>query len=205
MESLDTRVSDMEKWMKEISYAQLQTQLSIRTLSEEMKIFKDEMRAFRDDTKDSRDDLTKKWGELANKMGTIVEDIVGPNIPTIAKKYFGCGELDHLMIRTYKRTIDRKKGREFDIIAVCGSTVIWNTTKTTPSVVAVEQFVEEQKTGVLVEYFPEFKEKTIIPIFSSLSMREDIVTLLTKNEIYAMAMRGDTMELLNANEMQQRQ
>src|SRR3990172_5540133 len=97
MESLDTRVSDMERWMKEISYAQLQTQLSIRTLSEEMKIFKDEMRAFRDDTKDSRDDLNKKWGELANKMGTIVEAIVGPNIPTIAKKYFGCGELDHLM------------------------------------------------------------------------------------------------------------
>jgi hypothetical protein len=34
------------------------------------------------------------WGELANKMGTLVEDIVAPNIPRIAKRYFGAEELE---------------------------------------------------------------------------------------------------------------
>ena len=45
-----------------------------------------------------RKDWNKKWGELANKLGTIVEDIVAPNLPRIAREYLGCGELDDFMV-----------------------------------------------------------------------------------------------------------
>ena len=43
----------------------------------------------------------------------------------------------------------------------------------------------------------QYKEKKIIPIFSSLYIPENVVTYLTKVKIYAMAMKDDVMELLN--------
>jgi len=36
--------------------------------------------------------MNKRWGELANKMGTVVEDIVAPSIPRLAREIFACGE-----------------------------------------------------------------------------------------------------------------
>ena len=57
------------------------------------------------------------------------------------------------------------------------------------------------KMGTVVEdifdYFPEYKGKKIIPVFSSLYLSEDIVKYLSKNKVYAMAMNEDTMDILN--------
>ncbi|MBI3593100.1 MAG: hypothetical protein HY099_06445, partial [Nitrospirae bacterium] len=47
------------------------------------------------------------------------------------------------------------------------------------------------------DYFPEYKGKKLIPIFASLYLQDDVVKYLTKNGIYAMAIKEDTMDLLN--------
>ena len=134
-------------------------------------------------------------------MGTIVEDIITPNIPTIAKKYFNCDKIDHLMVRTYKRTPDRTKGKEFDVIAIFGNKIILNDTKSTPTIQYIDKFIHELENNVLFDYFPEYSGKEIIPIFSSLSIREDLVKYLTKNKIFALAMTGTSMDLLNADSL----
>ncbi|MGB9683072.1 MAG: hypothetical protein ACPL1I_08830, partial [bacterium] len=100
------------------------------------------------------------------------------------------------MVRRRKRnTKDRSKVREFDVIAVCNDKVIINETKSTPKIEYIDEFINVLQE--IYDYFPEYRGKKIIPIFSSLYIPEDLVTYLTKNRIYAMAMKDDTMDLLN--------
>jgi len=182
---------------------------------EEMKAFEEKLerenRAFQErleherkrseeELKAWRADMNKKWGEVTNKLGTFAEDMVAPNIKGIAEKYFGCEELDDFMVRRKKRhSIDRSKRREFDVIAVCGDIVIVNETKSTPKIEYINEFINALKE--FFEYFPEYKDKRLIPVFASLYMDEGIVNYLSKNGIYAMAMKEDTMDLLNYDEL----
>ena len=83
------------------------------------------------------------------------------------------------------------------LIAVCKDLVILNSTKTTSSINYIDEYAEFIDSGEFYDYFPELKSKTLIPIFSSLSMREDLINYLTKLKIYALVMRGDNMHLAN--------
>jgi hypothetical protein len=73
--------------------------------------------------------------------------------------------------------------------------VIINETKSTPRIDYINDFIDVLKE--ITDYFPEYRDKQIIPIFSSLYLPEDIVDYLTRNKIYAMGMNDDTMDLLN--------
>ena len=53
----------------------------------------------------------------------------------------------------------------------------------------------------LPDYFPESARKRLIPIFASLYIPANILSYLTKNKIYAMAIKDDTMAILNFEEV----
>lgn len=217
---VDTLERVLEEYIKNVGNAQMQTERELREFKQEMKEFKDEMRVFKDEMKEFKDEMRvfkdemrefkdemredrkkmyKKWGEIANKMGTVVEDIVAPNIPRIAQEYFGCKDLEFFGLRVHKRNAkDRSKSREFDIIAVSDDTVIINETKSSPRIDYINEFREVLKE--IYDYFPEYRGKKVIPIFSSLTIPGSVVAYLTKIKIYAMAMKDDTMELLNYEE-----
>jgi len=182
METVAQRVDRLEQVMIELAEQSKITQREVARLSIEMRAFKDEM--------------NKRWGDLANKMGTLAEDIVAPNISGIAREYFGCSDIKDFMVRRRKKnTKDTSKVREFDVIAVCDDKVIINETKSNPKIEYINEFINVLKE--IYDYFPEYRGKKVIPIFSSLYIPEDLVTYLTKNRIYAMAMKDDTMDLLN--------
>ncbi len=153
----------------------------------------------RKEMSDSKAELNKKWGDLANKLGTVVEDIVAPNIPTIAKKYFKVEQIQRLMVNLYIESESLKKGKEFDLILVAKGLVILNETKTTVRQNYLEDFI--QSLPEFFEFFPELKGRELIPIFSSMSFTQQQLAYLTKHKIYAMSMSGDTMELLNFDEI----
>lgn len=195
-DKVDTLERVLEEYIKNVGNAQMQTEREMRGFKDEMRDFKDEMREFKDEMREDRRNMNKKWGEIVNKMGTLVEDIVAPNIPRIAREYFKCEDMEFFGLRVTKRNSkDKSKSREFDIIAVCGDTVIINETKSSPRVDYINEFQEILKE--VCEYFPEYKGKKIVPIFSSLYIPENVVTYLTKVKIYAMAMKDDVMDLLN--------
>jgi hypothetical protein len=50
------------------------------------------------------------------------------------------------------------------------------------------------------EYFPHDKGKRLIPVFSSLYLPPDVVTRLSRNGIYAMAMSDSAVDILNYKE-----
>ena len=180
---LKERVSTLEEMMMRLVYIQQKTEMGMQSLQKEMKDFKDEM--------------NKRWGELANNMGTIIEDIVAPNIPTIAQRYFNCSEIDQLLVNAYVRNKQRTKAREFDVIAVCNDLVILNETKRTTRKNYIDDCITLLQSGEFFDYFPYLKGKKLIPIFSSLKIQEDLIDYLTKNDIYCMVMKGNTMDIVN--------
>ena len=210
MSKVEERVERLESLLgqfivnTDVALRRLETSLEafkdeMRAFKDEMRAFKDEMRAFKDEVNEDRKRINKMWGELANKMGTLVEDIVAPNIGGIARRYFGCEKLDFFAIRIMKRDVKGDKVREFDVIAVWDDKVIINETKSTPRMDYINEFIEVLKE--ITDYFPEYKDKEIIPIFSSLYLPDRVIEYLTKNKIYAMAMKDDTMDLLNFEEI----
>lgn len=225
MESVEERVDEVEEIMKQVSITQLNNEKEItrlnqnihqitqnidqisktvdqtsQTLAKSHQRTEKELNSLSQQMKKSQTELNKKWGELANRMGTVIEDIVAPNIKMVAVNYFNL-EIEHFMIRSFKKLPDKSKGREFDVIIVGGDKVLLNSTKTTASKQYIDEFANFLRTNQFFDYFPELKSRKLIPIFSSLSMNQDLVEYLTKLEIYALVMKGDTMELLNFDEL----
>ena len=145
-----------------------------------------------------RKEMNKRWGELANKMGTLVEDIVAPSIRRLAREVFDCGEEQHFATRvSLKRSDDPSRVREFDALYVGADAVLLNDTKSTPRTEYVREFVEFVDSGEFALYFPQYGHLPIRPAFSSLSIPPDVVTLLTRRGIYAIAMGDEAMQVLN--------
>lgn len=200
MSTVKDRVYNLERmlaeYIKNVGDSQMQTERELRVLKQEMREFKDEMRGFKDEMREDRQKIYRKWGEIANKMGTVVEDIVAPNIPSIVKQYFHGKEMDFFGLRVTKRDLkDKSNSREFDIIAIFDDKLLINETKTTPRIDYIDAF--KSTLSEIYDYFPEYRGEKIIPVFSSLYIPDKVAKYLTKIKIYAMAMKDDSMELLN--------
>ena len=223
---LEHRVDRLEEALIKLAEQVAETSAEVKSLSIEMKEFKDEMKEFKDEMQEFKDemrafksemqefkdkvdrildDMNKRWGELANKMGTVVEDIIVPAMQEIAKKYFGCDEIDMMADRIVKKHYkDKSKIKEFDALVICGDKVLLNETKVTPRIPSIKKFIEFVRSGEFFEYFPEYRGKKIIPIISALNMSKDVVKYLTKEGIYAMTMNGRYMDIVNFNEIKER-
>jgi len=161
------------------------------------------MKKFEEEMRNDRAKAFKQWGEITNKMGTLAEDFVAPNVREIAQRYFGCeeGSEEDFMVRRFKRKPKAtSKRREFDVIAVYDKKVILVEVKSTPRIQYIDDFAATFKE--IYEYFPEYKEKKIIPVFASLYLPDDVITYLTKSTIFAMAIRDDMMDLMNFEKIQ---
>ncbi len=75
MASLSDRVSENEKLLKDLIYAQFQTERSIVNLSGEMKDFKDEMKDFKDEMKDFKDEMKDFKDGMKGSKDEIKEDL----------------------------------------------------------------------------------------------------------------------------------
>ena len=219
----EMEIQNLKEEMREFKNEMVDFKDEMRAFKDEMKVFKDEMKAFKDEMKAFKDEmrtfkdltersieelkrnvkeLNRRWGDLSKRLGTIVEDMIAPALPEIAKRYFKCDSIEDFSVRRRKtKPGDTSRIREFDVILVCRDKVLLNETKATPRYEYVKDFVEFVKSGEFFEYFPEYEGKEFIPIFSSLHLPDDIVSYLTEEGIYAMGMRGDTMDILNFEEV----
>jgi hypothetical protein len=196
------------------SLSRLERNISI--LSSEMNDFKDEMRDFKDEMRDFKDEMrefksmveadiaesradrkamNKKWGELANKMGTVVEDIVAPCISGVAREYFQVAEFDFFAVRLQKKNGSGTMRREFDVVAESETHLFVVETKATPRTTDIQKFIEFFPE--ITDWFPSARAKTIVPVLASLYLPPDMVQFLTRNRIFALAMKDDNMDLLN--------
>jgi hypothetical protein len=158
--------------------------------------FKKEMDEFRNDLQADQKKMNKKWGELANKMGTIVEDIVAPSLRGIAREYFQVAEFDNFYVRNRRKNPTGDGRREFDVVAYTRDYLFIVETKSTPRTSYIHDFIEFIPQIPL--WFPaESAGKAIIPIFASLYLEPDTISFLSKNNILALGMKDENMDLLN--------
>ena len=160
----------------------------------------------REESARMRREMNKRWGELADKMGTVVEDIVAPSVRRMARELFDCG--DELLFTsrriTRARGDDRSRSREFDVVYVGTRAVLLNETKSSPQGSDVRRFARLVNSGEFFLYFPEYRGLPLVPMFSSLSLPRDLVTYLTRNRIYALAMGDEAMQVVNLDAVRER-
>ncbi|HGE71290.1 TPA: hypothetical protein ENX78_10675 [Candidatus Poribacteria bacterium] len=165
---------------------------------DEMKVFKDEMVRFRKESEEDRKEMNRQWGALANKMGTLVEDIIAPASRPIIKKYFNREPLARY-IRVLRRL---KSGKEFevDVLVECEDKVFMIEVRSYPDQQYVNKIIK--KASKLLEFFPEYKGKEIIPIYASLVFDDNMVKYATKKGLYLMAYREwEYMDIINFDEV----
>lgn len=205
---LQEKVINLEKTLNDfirttnLSYmnvhnAILEQKITMDNFIHEMAEFKNEMAEFKNETSKQINYLNKKWGELSNRLGTLTEDFAAPSLPAIAVKYFGCPKTPQdFMLRRKKLLGDEMNSeKEFDLIVVYQDYVFYNETKSTPRPQYIDEFVDN--INIFFDYFPEYKNRKLIPVFASLIINDSIVNKCTKNGIYAMALTGENMDLLN--------
>ncbi|MCX7896303.1 MAG: hypothetical protein N2441_00295 [Rhodocyclaceae bacterium] len=230
MTELATRVDTLEEALVKLAHAQYMTELQLRDLAKEMadfKIemlefknemaefknemaefknemaeFKNEMAEFKNEVRADRKEMNRRWGELVNKWGSIAEDLVYPNIPRIAKELFGASTFEFLGLRV-KRSHHEQRGkmREFDTVAAWPDHFLLVEVKASLRPEYFKDFAAFLLSGEVWDYFPEYRERKLIPIFASFSLSASDLAFLTKQRIYGMALGDETMEILNAQEI----
>lgn len=167
----------------------------------EMGDFKDEMSAFKDEMRQLVKDMNKKWGDLVNKMGTIVEDILAPNLRRIAREHFKFSEITYFAIRCERARHDNSAVKcEFDAVVAGPEGVVLGEARSTPRSDDPDKFAE--KGADFFRFFPELSGRRLILVFGSWSIPDNVVAGLTARGIYAMQMGDETMELVNAAELE---
>ncbi len=212
---------EMKEFKSSMDRLMLRQEADTQKLKEEMKEFKNEMKEFKEEMKEFKNDIRadtenfkkrteadhrrfrEEMGRLSIKMGTLVEDMVAPNIQGIAYVYFKDSDFSSFSVRNTRRNLRNPSvRREFDVVAVGECHFFINETKSKPRPEDVKDFADVLKE--LPDYFPESRDKKIIPIFASLYIPENICKHLTGYGIYGMGMKGDTMELLNFKEVREK-
>ncbi|MCD6505042.1 hypothetical protein J7M22_00325 [Candidatus Poribacteria bacterium] len=180
--TLQERVDRLEIALERLSGEVEETSRSVRQLSLEMRLFKEEM--------------NKRWGDLANRLGTLVEDIVAPALPQVIKRRLGL-ELDDIMIRRKRRKGELRE--EFDVIGIAGDVIFVAEVKSQFKADHVDRFSEKLRR--FRELFPEYEDKRLIGVIASLYLDEGVIRYATAKGYYAMGMKGDYMDFLNAEEL----
>ncbi len=201
------RVNLLEEALTKLVYAQFNTHIEMDRLIREGEAWRErsekEMAEFKAEMRADRRAMNKRWGEIANRLGTIVEDIVLPNIPRIAREHFSAGELEFIGARIHKQHPTQPgRIREFDVIAVWPGSVLFDETKggaMRPEYLT--DFATFIQSGEFFEFFPEYAGRRLIPVFSALALAENDIRYLTRERIYALTMGDETMEIVNLTEM----
>jgi hypothetical protein len=142
---------------------------------------------------EERKEMNKRWGELANKMGTLVEDIFYPSFDIMLKRYFG---VTPTRISSRMKLRNENREIELDIVGFTEDKAFIVEVKSSPDRQGyIDDFIEKLK--VLPEFLPEIKSYEVVPIYAGLTMSESTIESLTKNNIYALIVKGDILEIAN--------
>ena len=198
MKDFKDEMLEFKNEMKAFKDEMLEFKNEVRAFIEEMKEFKEEMIAFKEEMRAFKRESQKQWGELANRLGTFAEDIAAPNILRIAREHARNEELVYYAVRIRKKNPQvRGAMREVDAIVEYETFVCVNETKTSPRKQDIDAFKRFVESGEFQKYFPDYKNKRVIPIFASLYMEPSLINYATKKKVLVFAMGEDTMDIQN--------
>lgn len=175
-----------------------QTSMAILRMDRAMEEMKAEAQQDRQQWRRERRELNRQLGDIANRIGTVVEDIIAPSLRRLAREELGCGNERFFAVRVSKVCRDDPgQHREFDALYVGEKAVLLNESKATARPEYARDFVDFLRSDAFFLYFPEYRSMPVVPVFSCLYLPPDLVTYLTGQGIYAVAMGDEVMQVLN--------
>jgi hypothetical protein len=156
----------------------------------------------RQQAQQERRELARQLGDIAHRIGTVVEDVIAPSLRRLAQEELGCGAERFFAVRLSKgRNDEPGRHREFDALYVGERAILLNESKATARPEYAQNFVAFLRSGEFFLDFPEYRDIPVLPVFSSLYLPADLVTYLTRQGIYAVAMGDEAMEVLNLEQI----
>jgi len=197
-QAADQRFARFEQEMADIN---LRSDQRNQAADQRFARFEQEMAEFKAEMRADRKEMNRQWGALSNKLGHIVEDIMGPNLPRLARDHFGLAQVDEILLRVSRRNPQNKaQWGEFDAIVSGPGMVLLGEAKTTPSIQYAEAFAAKLK--VFSTFFPHYSGLKLIGVFASWSVPAEVEDRLTALGIYCLQMGEETMDLTNADKLE---
>jgi len=143
-----------------------------------------------------RKEFNRQLAALSDRLGTLIEDMVAPNAPRIARTLFKDDEVLASAIRV-KRQHPSDSGRniEIDLLVVGRRHLLVCEAKSKVTTEKAAAFLEKARS--IPEFFPEFSSFTVLPMIASVAIEPSLVTHLSRLRIYALGFGDETMEILN--------
>jgi exonuclease VII large subunit len=151
-------------------------------------------------SKEMTREYRQEMAHISDRVGRFTEDFVIPNVPRLGREVFGIETVSFFATDIKKQhPTDPAKSREFDVLLTGARKLLIVETKSTARLKYLQSFAE--RLNEVFEYFPEYRDYEMIPIFASLALSPDFVRQLTQYRVYAMALGDETMEIVNLNEV----
>jgi len=185
--TVERQVDKLTFYMQELSLQAMNTEMELARLSKEMRDFGAEMMAFKNESRTERRQMNRQLGQLAIRLGTLLEDIVAPDLPRVARELFGCEELPELFALRLQRSVDGQKC-EYDAVLACGDVLLVNETRNQLTEPCVDQF--QQKLAEVGGFPPEARDRRVVGVLASLYPSSEVIAYATKRGLLVMGM-GD--------------
>ena len=195
LEAYTHKIEGHNARLAELTERQEQHNVRLEEHSSSLRYFADRLDKEIAESRADRKRMNKAWGDLANKMGTVAEDVVAPNIPRLARNEFGMARIEDMVVRAH-RTSRRQPERlaEYDIVCAGPRTVIVVEVKSNPTVDKVREL--PRKLREFHDFYPEYEGRTLIGVFASWSIPENLLRPISKAGLYGIAMGDETMEVV---------
>ena len=165
----------------------------------EMGEFKNEMGTFKDETRkanaDLRTSLNRQNAELSETLGRLAEDIVGPSIPTLFKRFFP-GDEPEFAMRARKRHKDTNERREFDTPAWNDQVFLVSETKARLRPEDLDSF--EKTIADVRNFFVEASGKKLCAALASMYIDPTLVTAGERRGFLMIALGNNLAEVMNS-------
>ena len=164
-----------------------------------MAEFKNEMAEFKNETRkanaDLRDSLGRQSAELSNTMGRLAEDILGPSIPTLFRRFFP-GEEPEFAMRAVRRHRASGARREFD-------TPAWNekvflVSETKSRLRPDDLDLLSATIAEVRNFFPEAAGKKVCAALASLYVDPSLVAAGERRGFIMIALGNNLAEVMNS-------
>ncbi len=143
-----------------------------------------------------RKEFNRQLAGISDRLGSLIEDMVAPNAPRIARTLFNGDEVLTSSIRVKRRhPSDPGLNIELDLLVVGHRHLLVGEAKSKVTVEKAVAFLDKMRS--IPEYFPEFSGFTVLPLIASVGIESSLVAHLSRLHIYALAFGDETMEILN--------
>ena len=196
MEQTSMMIASNHEDIAEVRASNAQTDPQLLEMQQQADKDREQIEKDRQRGEKERKEFNRQLAGISDRLGSLIEDMVAPNAPRIARTLFNGDEVLTSSIRVKRRhPSDPGLNIELDLLVVGHRHLLVGEAKSKVTVEKAVAFLDKMRS--IPEYFPEFSGFTVLPLIASVGIESSLVAHLSRLHIYALAFGDETMEILN--------